>query len=163
MNRIQWQDGLWHKINALCEIFPAVIRDRWQERLRYNAEKIAAYEGSAQVTEDIFWRSVYEVFPGGYEPLILKIKDPAKLKADMIASREQENLEPGAEPVKLTRWLKAPAATGPIRQGQKILAVNSSKRKGGNTDVIIDKLVKACVDNGAEVEKFYLGDLNIKP
>lgn len=163
MNRFRWQDGLLQKIDALCEIFPAVIRNCWQERLKYNAEKIAAYEGSAQVTEDILWRSVYEVFPGGYEPLILKVKDPAKLKADMIASREQEHLEPGTEPVQLTRWHKAPPTSGPIPQAKKILAVNSSKRKGGNTDVIIDVLVKACVDNGSTVEKFYLGDLNIKP
>lgn len=163
MNRLPWQNGLGQKINALCEIFPAVIRDRWQERVRYNAEKIATYEGSAQVTEDILWRSVYEVFPGGYEPLILKVKDPARLKADMIASREQEHLEPGDEPVKLTRWLKTSVTDAAISHGKKILAVNSSKRKGGNTDIIIDMLVKACVDNGSEVEKFYLGDLNIKP
>jgi len=163
MNKFQWQEGLLQKIDALCEIFPAVIRNRWQDRLKYNSEKIAAYEGSSLVTEDIFWRSVYEVFPGGYEPLILKVKDPAKLKADMITSREQENLEPGTEPVKITRWLNSTGAAAAIPQGKKILAVNSSMRTGGNTDVIIDELVYVCADNGSAVEKFYLGDLNIKP
>ena len=81
MNKFQWQDGLMEKIESLCAIFPPVIKNRWRDRLMYNSEKIAAYNGSSQVTEDIFWRSVYEVFPGGYEPLILKIKDPEKLKA----------------------------------------------------------------------------------
>ena len=75
MDRLQWQAGLMEKTDALCEIFPAVIRSRWRQRLIYNAEKIAAYEGSSAVTDDIFWRSVYEVFPGGYEPLILRVKD----------------------------------------------------------------------------------------
>ena len=129
----------------------------------YNSEKIAAYKGSSQVTEDIFWRSVYEVFPGGYEPLILKIKDPEKLKADLLQSRNQENLEPGTEPVQFTRWAGDSPASAAIPQGKKILAVNSCLRKGGNTDVMIDELARACRDNGSAVEKFYLGDLNIKP
>jgi hypothetical protein len=54
-------------------------------------------------------------------------------------------------------------AVTPVPPGKKILAVNSSPRKGGNTDVMIDELLRACADNGAEVEKLYLGDLNIKP
>jgi hypothetical protein len=163
MNRFQWQDGIMDKVEALCAIFPPVIKNRWRERLIYNTEKITAYEGASTVTEDIFWRSVYEVFPGGYEPLILKVKDPVKLKADVIASREQEHLEPGTEPVKLTRWLNATGKTSAMPQGKKILAVNSSLRKGGNTDVIIDELIRACTDNGSDVEKFNLGELNIKP
>lgn len=163
MNKFQWQDGLMEKIELLCAIFPSVIKNRWRDRLMYNSEKIAAYKGSSQVTEDIFWRSVYEVFPGGYEPLILKIKDPEKLKADMLQSRNQENLEPGTEPVQLTRWAGNSPAPAAIPQGKKILAVNSCLRKGGNTDVMIDELARACRDNGSAVEKLYLGDLNIKP
>ena len=44
----------------------------------------------------------------------------------------------------------------------KILAVNSSMRKGGNTDVIIDEALRACSDSGCAVEKLYLGDLAIQ-
>ncbi len=163
MNKFQWQDGLMEKIESLCAIFPPVIKNRWRDRLMYNSEKIAAYNGSSQVTEDIFWRSVYEVFPGGYEPLILRIKDPEKLKADMLQSRNQENLAPGTEPVQLTRWAGNSPAPAAIPQGKKILAVNSCLRTGGNTDVMIDELARACRDNGSAVEKFYLGDLTIKP
>ena len=163
MKKIEWQDGIMEKIDALCEIFPPVIKNRWRDRLIYNSEKIAAYEGSSSVTGEIFWRSVYEVFPGGYEPLILMVRDPDRLKADMISSKGQENLEPGTEPVKITRWSKDEDVASDIPQGKKILAVNSSARKGGNTDVMIDELLRACEDNGSIVEKIYLSDLNIKP
>ena len=163
MKKLEWQDGIMEKIDALCEIFPPVIKNRWRDRLIYNSEKIAAYEDSSSVTGEIFWRSVYEVFPGGYEPLILMVKDPDRLKADMISSRGQENLEPGTEPVKITRWSKDEDVASDIPQGKKILAVNSSARKGGNTDVMIDELLRACEDNGSIVEKIYLSDLNIKP
>ncbi len=163
MKKLAWQDGIMEKIDALCEIFPPVIKNRWRDRLIYNSEKIAAYEGSNSVTGEIFWRSVYEVFPGGYDPLILSVKEPEKMKAEMLSSKNQEEIEPGAEPVKVIRWSKDHDVSAPIPEGKKILAVNSSARKGGNTDVMIDELLRACEDNGSIVEKIYLSDLNIKP
>jgi hypothetical protein len=163
VKKLEWQDGIMEKVDALCEIFPPVIKNRWRDRLIYNSEKIAYYEGSTKVTEDIFWRSVYEVFPGGYDPLILNVKDPEKMKAEMLSSKNQEEMEPGTEPVKITRWSKEEGVSSNIPQGKKILAVNSSARKGGNTDVMIDELLRACEDNGSIVEKIYLCDLNIKP
>ena len=65
MEKFEWQNGLKEKIDALCAIFPPVIKERWKNRLIYNTEKLAAYEGLTSVTDDVFWRSVSEVFPGG--------------------------------------------------------------------------------------------------
>jgi multimeric flavodoxin WrbA len=162
MKKMQWQDGVMEKVDALCEIFPDVIKNRWRDRLIYNSEKIASYEGSPEVTEEIFWRSVYEVFPGGYDPLIVSVKNPGKMKAEVLLSKNQEELEPGTEPVEIVRWSKDHDVSAPIPEGKKILAVNSSARKGGNTDVLIDEVLRACEDNGSKVEKIYLCDLNIK-
>jgi NAD(P)H-dependent FMN reductase len=149
-------------VEKLCAIFPTVVKSRWKNRLIYNAEKIAAYEEAPAVNDDIFWRAVYEVFPGGYEPLILSGKDPARMRAEVAASKAQETIEPGAEPVVLTRWAQDGGEAGPTPSGMKILAVNSSMRKGGKTDVIIDEALRACSDSDCAVEKFYLGDLVIK-
>ena len=63
MGKFEWQDGLKEKIDALCAIFPPVIKDRWRNRLIYNTEKLAAYEGLTSVTEDVFWRSVRRSLP----------------------------------------------------------------------------------------------------
>ena len=104
MKQIAWQDGLQDMVEKLCAVFPAVIKDRWKNRLIYNAEKIAAYEEAPAVNDDIFWRAVYEVFPGGYEPLILSEKDPARMRAEVAASKAQEDIEPGTEPLIITRW-----------------------------------------------------------
>jgi len=162
MPSFTWQDGVKEKIDALCVIFPPVIRNRWTDRLIYNAEKIAAYGGESRVTEAIMWQSVAEVFPGGFEPLVLKVKDPEKLKADMLSSRNQEDMAPGTEPVIITRWAQDTDGVAAVPQGKKILAVCASARKGGNTDVIIDELLRAAQDNGSETEKIYLSDLNMK-
>ena len=162
MKKLEWQDGIINKVEALCKVFPPVISDRWRERLIYNSEKIACYENSAIVTEDIFWRSVYEVFPGGYEPLILSVRDPEKMKAEVLSSKNQEEIELGKEPVEIIRWSKDRDVSAPIPEGKKILAVSACARKGGNTDVIVDELLRACEDKGSVVEKIYLSDLNIK-
>jgi hypothetical protein len=106
MKQIAWQDGLQDMVTKLCAIFPPVIKSRWESRLRLNAEKIAAYEEAPFVNDDIFWRAAYEVFPGGYEPLILSVKDPGRMRAEVAASKAQEDLDPGAEPVVITRWAK---------------------------------------------------------
>ena len=163
MKQIVWQDGLTDMVDKLCAVFPAVIQNRWKNRLFYNAEKIAAYEEAPAVTDEIFWRAVYEVFPGGYEPLILSKKDPARMRAEVDASKSQENIEPGNEPLIITRWAHTPGQEAAAPSGMKILAVNSSMRKGGNTDLLIDEVVRACSDGGGTVEKLYLGDLDIKP
>jgi multimeric flavodoxin WrbA len=41
--------------------------------------------------------------------------------------------------------------------------VNSSWRKGGNTDLLLDEIIRAIRDNGSEVEKLHLADLSIQP
>ena len=43
----------------------------------------------------------------------------------------------------------------------KIIALQASPRKGGNCDILMDDMIKAAEENGAEVTKYYLEDENI--
>lgn len=45
----------------------------------------------------------------------------------------------------------------------KILAIVGSYRKGGNTDVIIDKVLAGASEKGAETEKIFVDDISIAP
>ncbi len=45
----------------------------------------------------------------------------------------------------------------------KVLGVVGSPRKGGNTDILVDEVLRGARDAGAEVEKIFLNDLEIKP
>lgn len=45
----------------------------------------------------------------------------------------------------------------------KILALNGSPRKKGNTNRFIDEMIKAAKENGHEVEKYFLNSLDINP
>ncbi|MBU4377378.1 MAG: flavodoxin family protein [Candidatus Omnitrophica bacterium] len=44
----------------------------------------------------------------------------------------------------------------------KVLGINASPRKGGNTDIIIDKILEAAKDNGADTDKIFLNGLRLQ-
>ena len=45
----------------------------------------------------------------------------------------------------------------------KVLAVVGSPRKRGNTDLLVDAVIRGATENGAEVEKVFLADLDVEP
>jgi len=45
----------------------------------------------------------------------------------------------------------------------KVLALAGSPRKGGNTDILADECLRGAKQAGAEVQKVYLDDFNIRP
>ena len=163
MKNYQWTDGAEEALKNLCSFFPKIIRGRWQQRLVCTSQRIAAYEGKGLISSKVFWQAVSEVFPGGYDPIVLQVKDIERLHAEMAATRSQEELEPGNEPVKMIRWGPEGEYQIGMRSHARVLAVNASGRKGGNTDVIIDEIIRACRDGGCSTEKLYLIDIDLKP
>lgn len=45
----------------------------------------------------------------------------------------------------------------------KVLAISSSPRKKGNSEVLCDQFLKGAAENGHEVEKIWLGNQHIEP
>ncbi|MDO9464951.1 MAG: flavodoxin family protein [bacterium] len=45
----------------------------------------------------------------------------------------------------------------------KVLGINGSPRRGGNTDILLDNVLKGAQNKGAEVEKIVLNDLEFSP
>jgi len=45
----------------------------------------------------------------------------------------------------------------------KVLGINGSPRKGGNTEILLDNALKGAQNNGAEVEKIVLNNLEFSP
>ncbi|MDP3790047.1 MAG: flavodoxin family protein [Candidatus Omnitrophota bacterium] len=46
--------------------------------------------------------------------------------------------------------------------GVRVLGINGSPRAGGNTDIIIDKILEAVRNNGVNVDKIIINDLDLK-
>ncbi len=49
------------------------------------------------------------------------------------------------------------------KSGHRVLGIVGSPRRGGNTEIIVDEILKGAEEAGAEVEKIMLGDLAIAP
>jgi multimeric flavodoxin WrbA len=49
------------------------------------------------------------------------------------------------------------------RDTKRVLGIVGSPRKGGNTDIMVDEILKAAEDAGAETEKVMLCDLEVAP
>ena len=47
--------------------------------------------------------------------------------------------------------------------GLKVVGIVGSPRKGMNTDTLVTKVLEGALSSGAEIEKVYLNDLEIKP
>jgi multimeric flavodoxin WrbA len=45
----------------------------------------------------------------------------------------------------------------------RVVAFVGSPRKGGNTDILVDQIIAGAKEKGAQVEKFYLGRMDIRP
>ena len=45
----------------------------------------------------------------------------------------------------------------------KIIGINGSPRRGGNTELLLGEFLRGCREEGAEVEEFHLRDLKISP
>ena len=45
----------------------------------------------------------------------------------------------------------------------RVLGVTGSPRKEGNTDILVDEVLRGAGDSGAKTEKIFLNDLEIKP
>ena len=45
----------------------------------------------------------------------------------------------------------------------KVLGINGSPRKGGNTETLLDKVLEGAESKGAQIEKVSLSDLSISP
>jgi NAD(P)H-dependent FMN reductase len=51
----------------------------------------------------------------------------------------------------------------PLSSYPSVLALQGSPRRGGNTDIILDRVLEVIRENNVDAEKIYVRDLNISP
>jgi len=154
-------------LDKILLAWPLVIRNKWKERIDYNCKKIAALKNLSTITDEIVLQAAQEVAPKSYEPLFLKLRDPEAFAKKIKESREQEFLAPKDLPVKIKRWKTPYSETKEVLdkkpEEMKVIAFCGSPRVGGNTDVLIDQLLKGTQSKGAKTEKVLLHKMKISP
>lgn len=92
----------------------------------------------------------------GLSPTFDRLEDPAKLKM-MLMDPMTDKEAYYALPKQVKRWKPDPTKPEKPAGEMKVLAFNTSPRKGGNTSVLIDEALRGAKDAGAaSVEKIML-------
>ncbi|RJQ36258.1 MAG: flavodoxin family protein [Dehalococcoidia bacterium] len=147
------------ELEALDEVLKRVapiMRPRWQEKMSYLLNLTKQARGVKTLNrEDVIKAAIFVSHPS------------PKWHENTAYYRERHGYKAKkdnyyAAPRRVKRWDST--ATKPKRPPgeMKVLAFNSSPRKGGNTDVLIDEALRGAQAAGAQTEKYMLHYLNIK-
>jgi multimeric flavodoxin WrbA len=158
MAQVQFADDAREIMEQFVASFPEAIKESYKTKILKGVEYQLLKKGLDVASKDIFIDALYEIFPKSFDPLLLRFKDPQKLKSMM---EEQKKVDEANPLIKVRRWKVPPVqADKPIK---KIVALMASPRKGGSTDCIMDALLNGVSESGGTVEKLYFSDLTISP
>ncbi|MBI5376163.1 MAG: flavodoxin family protein [Candidatus Schekmanbacteria bacterium] len=162
MHEFSWDKEAEDTLSKILNIWPAIIRKSWKEKISNSARLIAYDEKSPKITGDILYRGAVNALPKSYEPLLLRIKSPEEFARK---KESQEKLSEKEWLIEIKRWDRPDGENGPkiIKKPseQNVLAIMTSPRIGGNTDILMEKFLDGVRSKGAKVEKFNLQKMNI--
>jgi len=151
-------------LQRILAIWPSIVRDSWKEKI-LSYTKLIAYESDKDtITEDILFKGAVRALPKSYEPLLLRVKAPEEFERK---KQSQEKVDESKWLIEVKRWKRDddPSEPKPVKapSEQKILAILTSPRKGGNTEILLDTFLDGAKSQGAKIEKFFLQNMKISP
>jgi len=140
--------------------WPAIIRGRWREKLMIIANLHAAANGEKEISADTLL-NILNVWPFSEHSWVIK---GTLLHLGLITREEMFRGREAVLKPTIRFWSTDESNKIKIAPSgkTKVAAILGSPRKGGNTDIIIDELLKGAESAGAEVEKVHLNKLNIR-
>ncbi len=140
----------------ISNIWPAIIRKNRQNKLLFMLDLLMKSRDLKRVSKDLMLEAARLVMPKSYDPLFHMFEDMEKFKKTM--------LEPFTDikaynkiPIRLKRWKSSRKNPHkPVYFREKVLAFCASPRKKGNTDLIIEEVLRGARDAGAHTEKYML-------
>jgi len=159
MEEMIFADDVRETMDQFLGVIPDATRASYRSRLMRGIEYQALKKGVTLVSRDMFIEAMEGTFPKSFDPLIRRFKDPQGL-SEMVS--RQKAVDRANPLVKVKRW-ELPPVAALDRPVKKVLALLAGPRKKGNTDCIMDALLKGCTDAGCAVEKHCMSDLTISP
>lgn len=158
MKELIFADDMRETMDQFLGVFPDATRESCRNKLMRGIEYQALKNGVTLVTRDMFIDALEDTFPKSFDPLVMRFKDPKGLSAMVSRQKEVDREHPL---VTIRRWKLPPVTID--RPVKKVLAMLAGPRKKGNTDCIMDALLKGCTEAGCAVEKHCMSDLTISP
>jgi len=113
-------------------------------------------QGIKEAGKEVVIEAIKMVEGKGCNTVFMRMEDPAKYKwlfVDRYVDIEAYN----AVPRQVKRWVLPQSKPVKWPNEMKVLAINASPRKGGNTDVLMDETLRGAKDAGAaSIEKVML-------
>ena len=147
-------------IENMLTAWPSIIRSRWRKKLLLIGRQLASSKGSKEL-DDKTMLEVLDNWPFS--------EDSWRIRAALARfGGESPQLgfkgdAPGFKPT-VSTWSAEPDKRIEKRKSGKIkiAAILGSPRKGGNTDILVDQMLRGAESAGAETEKVFLSKLDIK-
>jgi len=141
-------------LEKVLNIWPPIIRERKRERIVRILGWITGARGISEAGKTEVLEAVREVVPRSYDPIFKIWEDPEKWQKEFLGAFEDMELYKKL-PVQLKRW-KAPS-------DMKVIAFCASPRKNGNTDLLVEEVLKGALSTGARGEKVMLRKIRVEP
>jgi multimeric flavodoxin WrbA len=148
-------------LDRILNIRPPIIREELKAKYLSILSLLMTKQGSKEAGRDLVSEAIKMVESKAILPIFHGWEEPAMIKEFQERYSDIEAYYAG--PCKVKRWERPPINKPAKRpEEMKVIALCSSPRNGGNTDVLIDEVLRGVKDAGAQGEKFMLQKLNIK-
>lgn len=164
MEKFLWEEGAKVFLEKFLDFPARIVQPLWRDKITEECCRIAARRGVENISKEIVIQAVRDRIPPDYEPIVYMASDPEGFKKNFMGMFEDMEAYKKI-PVEIKRW-DSPFHHEKIKLDTKpqettVLAFCASPRKGGNTDILIDKALEGARSVGAKTEKYYLQDLRI--
>jgi len=148
-------------LDRILNIMPPITREERKTKYLRILSLLMTEQGIKEAGKELVSEAIKTVEPKALLPIFHSWEDPAKVKEFQERYSDIEAYYAG--PCEVKRW-QHPPINKPAKRPEemKVIALCSSPRKGGNTDVLIDEVLRGVKDAGAQGEKFMLQKLNMK-
>jgi putative NADPH-quinone reductase len=147
-------------LEAILERRPAITRPALRQKITHFINLTMQARGSTPGGKDLVLEATRFVISPAFTPHLDAVENLGKYRDRRSYKFDKDAYYTAPRIVK--RWPSVAHQPQKPPREMKVLAFNSSPRKGGNTDVLMDEALRGASEAGAQTEKYMLQKLNIR-
>jgi putative NADPH-quinone reductase len=146
-------------LDAILARRAPLIRPRWNEKILRFLSLLMLEKGAVEAGKTLVLEAAKFVTSAGFTPYFDRIENEDKYRQGREWKHDRDIYYKVPREVK--RWPSTVTKPAKPPQEMKVLAINASPRKNGNTEVLIQEAMRATADLGADTEMIRLQKLKI--
>lgn len=147
-------------LEAILDRRPAITRATLRQKIMHFLDLTMQVRGIPAAGKGLVLEATRFVISPAFTPHLDAVENIGRYRDRRIYKFDKDAYY--AAPRQVKRWKPVAHQPKKLPREMKVLAFNSSPRKGGNTDVLMDEALRGAREAGAQTEKYMLQKLNIK-